>query len=228
MVMPESPETDQRLEAPRSSILDFRVFGLASLLTFLIFALFPFTQYLGSQSRELVELRRVDLAPPPPPPPPDEPPPPEPPPREEPPPPDLSEPPPPLDLSQLEMVLNPGMGSDFAGAFSVAGFDVAGDAASEIMIFEISDLDQTPRMLQGNRPVYPSDQLRQRSEGSVRLRVLLDENGSLQVQSILSSTHSAFERPAVVAAESFRYTPPTKNGRPARTVFVLPIEFRIN
>jgi periplasmic protein TonB len=197
-------------------------------LTLAIFLLFPFTQYLGSQSREFDQIRRIDVAPPPPPPPPDEPPPQDPPPPEEPPPPDLSEPPPPLDLSQLEMAINPGMGSDFAGAFSVAGFDVTGDAVSEIMTFELSELDEMPRLLSGQPPRYPQDLLRQRVQGLVRLRVLLDENGRVQVQSVISSTHSAFERPAIVAAEAFRYTPPTKNGQPARAVFNLPIQFQLN
>jgi TonB family protein len=126
------------------------------------------------------------------------------------------------------MALNPGMGDDFANAFSVAGFDVAGDTASEIMTFELSDLDETPRLLQGASPRHPRDLLRERVEGDVRLRVLLDENGRVQVQSVISSTQAAFERPAIEAAERFRYTPPTKNGQPARTVFVLPIRFAIN
>ena len=199
----------------------------AAALTIGIFILFPLTQYIGSQSRDLVQLRSVDVAPPPPPPPPSEPPPEEPPP-EEPPPPDLSEPPPSLDLAQLEMALNPGMGDSFANAFSVAGFDVAGDTAAEIETFEISDLDKTPRLLKGVRPRHPSKLLREGVEGKVRLRVLLDETGRVQVQSVLSSSMSAFERPAIQAAEKFRYTPPTKNGQPARTVFVLPIRFQIN
>lgn len=199
----------------------------AGVLTLGIFILFPFTQYIGNQTRELVSLRSIDVAPPPPPPPPNEPPPEEPPP-EEPPPPDLSEPPPPLDLAQLEMALNPGMGSDFANAFSVAGFDVAGDTASEIMTFEISDLDEMPRLLKGVAPRHPRDLLRERIGGTVRLKVLLDENGRVQVQSVISSDYSAFEKPAIEAAERFRYTPPTKNGKPARTIFVLPIKFTVN
>ncbi|TVP74962.1 MAG: energy transducer TonB [Puniceicoccaceae bacterium] len=126
------------------------------------------------------------------------------------------------------MALNPGMGSDFAGAFSVAGFDVAGDAVSEIGTFDVSDLDEMPRRLQATSPRYPPELLRQRTEGVVRLRVLLDETGRVQVLSVISSTHSAFERPAIISAESHRFTPPTKNGEPARTEFVLPIQFQIN
>jgi protein TonB len=126
------------------------------------------------------------------------------------------------------MALNPGMGDSFAGAFSVAGFDVAGDAAAEIMIFEISDLDETPRLLKGERPRHPTNLLREGISGEVRLRVILDERGQVLVQDVISSSHTAFERPAIEAAERFRYTPPTKNGEPARTQFVLPMKFTIN
>ena len=37
----------------------------AAALTIGIFILFPLTQYIGSQSRDLVQLRSVDVAPPP-------------------------------------------------------------------------------------------------------------------------------------------------------------------
>lgn len=219
--------TDREANAPSFRKRGVSVVLSACALTVVIFVLFPFTQYIGSQSRDLVKVRSVDVAPPPPPPPPEEPPP-EKEPEEEPPPPDLSEPPPPLDLAQLEMALNPGMGDSFGNAFSTAGFDVAGDTASEITTFEISDLDKTPRLLEGKRPRHPPQLLRERVEGVVRLRVLLDENGRVEVKSVISSTRSAFERPAIRAAEKFRYTPPTKNGEPARTTFVLPVKFNIN
>lgn len=225
--MPEPKDPSNKPVEPNFQSGSPAVILSAAVLTVLIFFLFPFTQYLGSQTREIEQVRSVAVAPPPPPPP-EEPPPPDPPPPDEPPPPDLSEPPPPLDLSQLEMALNPGMGGEFAGAFSVDGFDVAGDAQSEIMTFELSDLDERPRLVSGSPPRYPQDLLRQRVEGVVRLRVMLDENGRVQVQSVLSATRSAFEQPAIVAAESFRYTPPTKNGQPARAVFNLPIHFELN
>lgn len=210
---------------PRFPAGSFGVLSSAAAMAVLIFLLFPFTQFIGGQPRDLQQVRSLNAAPPPPPPPPDEPPPPEPPP-EEPPPPDLSEPPPPLDLTQLEMALNPGMGGEFAAAFSVAGFDVA-DAAAEIGLFEIADLDQTPRLLQGQPPRHPQELLRERTEGEVRLRVILDERGLVRVESVISSDHPAFVTPAIEAAERFRYTPPTKDGEPARTRFVLPIQFSL-
>jgi protein TonB len=218
---------DSAADKPKFSSRNLGVISAATALTIAIFVLFPFTQFIGNQTRELVTLRSIDVAPPPPPPPSEELPPDEPP-VEEAPPPDLSETPPPLDLAQLEMALNPGMGDDFSNAFSIAGFDVASDTASEIMTFEISDLDEMPRMLKGSRPKHPPNLLRERVEGIVRLKVLLDETGRVIVQSVLSSTNSSFERPAIQAAEDFRYTPPTKNGEPARTEFVLPIKFSIS
>lgn len=225
--MKHRPE-DSTADRPKFSSLSLKVVASATAMTAGIFVLFPFTQFIGDQTRDMVSLRSVDVAPPPPPPPPPDEPPPEEPPTEEPPPPDLSEPPPPLDLAQLEMALNPGMGDDFSNAFSVAGFDVAGDTASEIMTFMISDLDEMPRLIKGKRPRHPPDLLRERIEGIVRLKVLLDETGRVQVQSVISSSYTAFEKPAINAAEDFRYTPPTKNGEPARTTFVLPIKFAIN
>ena len=215
------------LPEPRFQTLGWRVLLSATLLALVIFVLLPFTQFIAGDTEDRSRIYRVDVAPPPPPPPPpDEPPPEEEPPQDE-PPPQFEQPPPEMDLSQLEAALDPGLG-DTAGAFAVEQFEVAADAASELDIFSVDELDERPRLLSGTRPRHPQNLLRERVEGRVELRVMIDVDGSVEVLEVVSSSRSEFERPAIQAAENFRYETPTAGGKPARTIFILPMEFRIN
>jgi protein TonB len=64
-------------------------------------------------------------------------------------------------------------------------------------------------------------------EGLVRILVLLDTRGRVTVQKVIEADREEFEQPAIESAERFVYDPPTKNGRPVNTEFILPIRFAI-
>lgn len=194
------------------------------LMTTGIFLLLPFTQWLSDRDRDITELRRVDTVIPPPPPPPPEPEPPEP----EPEPddaPDLQQDLQQVDLSQLEVALNPGTGGGWDSAFAPMDFG-SPDAVAD-MIFEVSDLDRVPRVIRRGRLEYPFELRRSGIQGTVRLLVVIDTDGRVRVQEVLEATNRAFVRPAIEAAENSVYETPTRNGEPVRTRFVLPIRFSL-
>jgi protein TonB len=195
------------------------------LVTAGIFLLLPFTQWLGSSDRNLNEIMRVDTVLPPPPPPPPEPPPeePEPEPQDA---PDIQQDLQQIDLSQLEVALNPGTGGGWDSAFAPIDFgspDAIGD-----MIFEVSDLDRVPRVVRRGRLEYPFELRRSGIEGVVRLLVVIDTDGRVRVQEVIESSNRAFVRPAIEAAENSLYETPTRNGEPVRTRFILPIRFSLS
>ncbi len=87
--------------------------------------------------------------------------------------------------------------------------------------------DDLPRRLSGGVAKYPPKLLRRGLEGEVKLLVEIDENGSVKVIDVLSSSGDLFTASARKAAETSKYEPPTKNGVPTKARFVLPVPFRI-
>jgi hypothetical protein len=66
------------------------------------------------------------------------------------------------------------------------GVDVGELGNSDIVVFELSGLDKIPRRLNNVHVKYPADMLRRGIEGEVRLNVIIDELGNLEVESVAS------------------------------------------
>lgn len=133
---------------------------------------------------------------------------------------------PPLDFSAVG-VFAPNLSSNADLNLSDFGGTALPREGTGIATFELASLDKIPRRLNNVAIKYPPDLLRRGIEGEVRLSVIIDESGNLSVESVESSTDKAFEANAVAAASKLKYEPPTKNGRPVRAKFVLPIPFKI-
>ena len=107
------------------------------------------------------------------------------------------------------------------------GVDVGELGNSDIVVFELSGLDKIPRRLNNVHVKYPADMLRRGIEGEVRLNVIIDEMGNLEIESVASSTNARFEESAIKSASKFKYEIPMRAGKPVRAKFVLPIPFKI-
>ncbi|MHC4261963.1 MAG: hypothetical protein ACYSWX_05540, partial [Planctomycetota bacterium] len=124
----------------------------SSVMTLSFFLILPVIQAISADREDKYQLQTVDTAviePPPPPPEPEVE-------EEE---PEPEEPPPPaaeaqpLDLAQLELALNPGLGGGlFAGDFSIDLSAVTGGSEGADALFGVSDLDQKPRKLYSPSP----------------------------------------------------------------------------
>jgi periplasmic protein TonB len=192
-----------------------------------VFLLLPFTQMIAAIGKQRTAIVTVDVAiqPPPPPPPdldlPD-------PPEEEPPPPDMPPPPQMLSLSQMDVALNLGVGDALAGAFAFDGFGLdASDTAGDLQIFDVKDLDQVPRMIQQGQFVYPAEMRRARVTGSVTLLVIIDETGTVRVDSVVEGRIREFIENATRFVESCRFEPPRKSGQAVRARYTFPVRFAL-
>jgi protein TonB len=197
-------------------------------LTLLFFLVLPVMQHIGNPVRDLVELRSVDLAnlPPPPPPPPE--PEPEEEPEEEPPPPELMEEAPPLDLAQIELALNPGLGGEGLGDFTIGLVNqLAGEEGSEEIdrIFSLAELDQRPRVLYQRMPSYPPELRRSGQKGTVSVLFTVDARGRVLNAKAERASHPAFERAALEAVKQWRFEPGTRNGEKVSFKLRIPITF---
>jgi len=189
-----------------------------------IFILLPFTTYLSSfaDERELLEANAIEEQPPELPPPPEEEPPEE---EEEDEPPEMEEEMEPISLTDLQVSLNAGLGG-FGANMGVVNFDALGPSMDE-MIFDVSDLDRTPRVIKQGRLEYPFELKRNRIEGMVRLKVIIDERGRVRVSEVLDASHREFVKAAVQAAEDSVFESPTRNGEKVKAYYILPIRFSL-
>lgn len=76
---------------------------------------------------------------------------------------------------------------------------------------------------------YPPDLYEQQVEGTVVLRLYLDERGSMTPDSTRvaeSSGYSGLDSAALHAVPELRFAPARRGGQPVATTFLLPVQFR--
>ena len=103
------------------------------------------------------------------------------------------------------------------------GEDVSGATPVEEtpVIWKLKPVETRP-------PVYPPRCLRMGIEGTVRVRVLVGEDGRPQEVTIgKSSGESALDESALEAVRTWRFEPARRNGVPVRAWAVVPIEFKL-
>jgi protein TonB len=216
-----------RKTGPLAWILQ-RLFVLvcAASLTLALFLVLPLMQTISTPpARDLIvqNLDFGELEPPPPPPPEEEE-------QEEQPPdkpPEFVEQSVPLELGQLELALNPGMGDGFGGDFAInlAGQLGEGDGEEIDRIFSLDELDQRPSVIFQRVPTYPPELRKQRREGTVYVVFLVDTRGRVVSPRVEKSTDPAFERAALEAVKQWRFEPGTRRGEKVQFKMRIPITF---
>lgn len=201
--------------------------GSALALSGLILLAIPLTQLLSDLETEdtTIKLMEVslpppDTLPPEPPEPPEE--------EEEEEEPEFEQEAEPLDLRQLDVQMNPGIGDALGMGQTVTAFGVTPDSISQMKIFELRDLDNDPRRIFAARPVYPFQFKREGIEGWVRLIIIVDENGNVIEGKLQRASHKEFVKPALDAIMQWKFEPGTKNGKPVRVRRIQPISFKLN
>ena len=193
-------------------------------ITTLLFLAIPLTQLFIRYEKSTEMIDALDMAPPPPPPPlEDEPPPP---PPEEEPPPELDTPSPPITLEQINMSLEPGIGSSLSGDFALPTFDVDAKSLGGLDIFDISELDQPPVPRRQISPVFPPEAKRMSLSGRVVVEFIVTTEGRVIDAKVVSSSDSIFNNYALDAVRKWVFTPGEKGGKKVNTRVQIPIPFR--
>ncbi|HXV76727.1 MAG TPA: energy transducer TonB [Candidatus Polarisedimenticolaceae bacterium] len=149
--------------------------------------------------------------------------------EEEPPdePPKLNEPAQPLDLAQLDLALNPGLGDGVFGDFTVELFDRMAQGGDEELdrVFSLGELDQRPRVIFQRMPQYPPELRRSKRQGTVYVVFVVDTDGRVTSPTIETASDGAFERPALEAVRQWRFEPGTRKGEKVQFKMRVPITF---
>ncbi len=89
---------------------------------------------------------------------------------------------------------------------------------------------EPPVVINAESPVsYPPDLYQQQVEGTVVLRLHIDENGTLAPDSTRvaeSSGYAGLDSAAVRAVPDMRFAPARRGGQAVATTFLLPVHFR--
>ena len=140
-------------------------------------------------------------------------------------PPELTEAAPPLDLSQLELALNPGFGESLAeGDFAVKFNTAVSNSQNMDALFSIADLDQTPRVIYQPGPTL-NKELRKKAPGKVYIVFVVDQQGRVENPIVQTSNDSVFEKPALVAVKQWKFEPGKRNGKAVRFRMRVPVIF---
>ena len=198
-----------------------------------IFMLLPVLESITSTPAEELQVQDADTIAPPPPPPEieqEEEKPEEPPPEQE--PPKLADEAPPLDLSQLELALNPGtggaggFGGDFAVNLGAAIKQVSETTEEADGLFSVGDLDQKPRVIAQSSPVVPAALKKLQSDNvTVQVIFVVNQQGRVEEPKVRRSNNSAFDQVAINCVKSWKFEPGKRNGEPVRFRMMAPITF---
>jgi periplasmic protein TonB len=145
---------------------------------------------------------------------------------DKPPPPDVANEAPPLDLSDLELALNPGFGGDGVGGsgFALSTASLLPSANSMNQLFDMSDLEESPRVLFRARPDVTAA-MKKRMPCTVFLTMTVDAQGRVVNPSVLRSDDPLFDGPALKAIRQWKFEPGKRGGKPDSFRVRQPITF---
>ena len=141
--------------------------------------------------------------------------------------PELEEEVPPLTLDQLEATMNPLTGGDLNPGSGDDRFGATPDSIREMKTYVIEDLDRNPRRLFAVRPVYPIILKQAGVEGSVRLIIVVDEEGNVIEARAQRASHRGFAKAAIDAVLQWKFEPGTRNKKPVKVKRIQPFSFNI-
>lgn len=95
-------------------------------------------------------------------------------------------------------------------------------------VFNMSDLDRKPQLINRVQPVYPYEARRKEINGKVILRFVVDSEGNVQnIKVLRAEPKGLFEENAREAVKKWRFKPGYFSGEPVNTRVTVPITFEM-
>jgi len=191
-------------------------------LTVVFFLVLPVLQAINKPPTDGLSVRDAGVVQPPPPPPPEEEEPPE---QEEQPEekPELEEDIEPLDLSQLEIAINPGGGFGTGNMKIKIGDAIAKSGAMEELA-NMAELDQKPRVIYQPGPTL-SSKLRKEGPATVYVIFIVNKQGKVEDARVQKSSNPIFNDAALSAVKKWKFDPGQRGGQPVAFRMRVPVSF---
>lgn len=144
-----------------------------------------------------------------------------------------------LDATSLAGLANAlggvaGMGGDFFGAAAslesggvIGGSGRRGAEGKDPVdgFFDSADIDQKARPVVQTSPTYPAEMRGKKVEGVVTLIFVVNADGRVESPKVESSTHKAFESPALAALRKWKFEPGVRGGERVASKVRISIRF---
>ncbi len=98
-------------------------------------------------------------------------------------------------------------------------------SVNALPVYDIGQVDEAPRPIRQDNPVYPLPMLFDGSIGEVVVGFTVDANGDVAYAQIDMSSDPAFDDSALAAVKKWKFTPGRKAGQPVTTRMSVPIVF---
>lgn len=197
-----------------------------AVLALACFLVLPLLQAITQPEKsdvDFVDSGAVELPPPPPPEPEEE----DDQPEDEPPPPQMAEEAPPLDLSDLELALNPGFGGSGVGSgFALPTAALLQNTGNSMnQLFDMGDLEESPRVIFRARP-ETTLAMKKRLPCTVFIVMTVDAQGRVVNPTVVRSDDAMFDAPALKAIRKWKFEPGKRGGKPDSFRVRQPITFQ--
>lgn len=95
-------------------------------------------------------------------------------------------------------------------------------------LLDAESVTDPPRGIRNESPPYPQIARRHNSEGTVKIRILINEHGQVEQAEILECVgHPSFRGAVRKTVPQWRFTPPRHHGQPLKVWCVREIEFKL-
>ncbi len=88
-------------------------------------------------------------------------------------------------------------------------------------------VDTEPGLVKNAVPVYPEEAKKNGLEGTVYVKIWIDEDGKVKDALIQKSDAEIFNQPSVDAAKQFQFTPALKDGTPVSVWVTVPFKYKL-
>jgi periplasmic protein TonB len=92
--------------------------------------------------------------------------------------------------------------------------------------FDLTEIDQKPRPIIQEAPVYPASMRGEKGGGVVTVLFVVDALGAVGNVRVEKSSHQAFERPALDAVRRWKFEPAVRGGQRVPCKMRVPIRFQ--
>jgi protein TonB len=122
------------------------------------------------------------------------------------------------------------LGEKFASPETPAAARSAAPNTNEAPTTGFVQFDEAPQIVRRAAPAYPEIAKRAGIEGTVWVKIQLDENGKVREALVQKSSQPnlGFEEAAMAAAKSFEFSPAKKNHQPVAVWVTIPFHFKLS
>ena len=103
-----------------------------------------------------------------------------------------------------------------------------GPSPTQLRPLAATGFAKSPDAYERGRPEYPEEATSGNIEGTVLVKVIVGADGTVENATVLKSSNTVFEAPALDAALQSKFKPAKLEGKPTKSQVAVPYQFRLD